>query len=60
MSAFWIPSGWELWIVVGVAMLLFGHRIPSIARSIGSGFHELKKALPRHQDQLKNDKEDRP
>ncbi len=46
MTAFGIPSGWEIWIVLGIAVLLFGSRIPSIMRSLGSGIHELKNTLP--------------
>ncbi|MEM7204989.1 MAG: twin-arginine translocase TatA/TatE family subunit [Planctomycetota bacterium] len=35
----------EIWIVLVVALLLFGHRIPSMARSLGSGIVEFKKGL---------------
>ena len=45
MTTFAVPGGWELWIIAVVALLLFGHRIPGIARSVGSGFHELKRGL---------------
>ena len=35
--AFVLPGGMELWIVLILALLLFGHRIPGMARSLGSG-----------------------
>lgn len=42
---FFIPSGPELWIVLAIVLLLFGHRIPAMARSMGSGIVEFKKGL---------------
>lgn len=44
-------SGYEIWIVLGVALLLFGHRIPSMARSLGSGIVEFKKGLRGESDE---------
>lgn len=38
-------GGYELWVVAGIALLLFGHRIPGMARSLGSGIVEFKKGL---------------
>lgn len=35
----------ELLIVAGVALLLFGTRLPSVARSLGQGIVEFKKGL---------------
>ena len=43
-------SGYEIWIVLAVALLLFGHRIPSMARSLGSGIVEFKKGLKGESD----------
>lgn len=44
MTAFGF-SGWEFWVILVVALLLFGHRIPGMARSLGSGIVEFKKGL---------------
>lgn len=38
-------SGYELIIVAGIALLLFGHRLPSVMRSLGSGINEFKKGM---------------
>ncbi len=43
--AFGMPGGWE-WIAIGLVMLLlFGSRLPSVARSIGDALREFKKGV---------------
>lgn len=40
-----LPGGVE-WVVIGlVALLLFGKRLPSVARSLGETFTEFKRGL---------------
>lgn len=36
---------YELLVVAGVALLLFGHRLPSVMRSLGRGVVEFKKGV---------------
>lgn len=45
MIGFGIPHGMELVIVLAVVLLLFGHRLPGMARSLGSGITEFKRGL---------------
>lgn len=45
MIGFGIPHGMELLIVLAVILLLFGHRLPGMARSLGSGITEFKRGL---------------
>lgn len=41
-----LPGGMEIWIIVGVVILLFGaKKIPELARSMGSGINQFKKGL---------------
>ncbi len=40
-----IPGGWQFLVIVLIVLLLFGHRIPSMARALGSGIVEFKKGL---------------
>ncbi|MGE0141716.1 MAG: twin-arginine translocase TatA/TatE family subunit [Planctomycetota bacterium] len=40
-----LPGGWEIWVILLVVLLLFGNRIPGMARSLGSGIVEFKKGL---------------
>lgn len=40
-----MPGGWELWIVLLIILILFGSRLPGIARSLGQGIKEFKKGI---------------
>ena len=43
------------WLVIGiVAFLLFGNRLPDVARSLGRAFNEFKKGLKDVGDDLKD------
>ena len=41
----WAPGAAELGIIAFIALLLFGSRLPSVARSLGKGITEFKKGL---------------
>lgn len=45
MIAIGIPNGMEWLIILLVVLLLFGHRLPGMARSLGSGITEFKRGL---------------
>ncbi|MGE3171257.1 MAG: twin-arginine translocase TatA/TatE family subunit [Planctomycetota bacterium] len=45
MVAFGMPGGWEWIAILLVVLLLFGHRIPGMARALGSGITEFKRGL---------------
>jgi sec-independent protein translocase protein TatA len=49
-----IPGGMELWIILLIILILFGSRLPGIARSLGQGISQFKKGLSDVQDE--NDK----
>ncbi len=57
---FGFPSGWEIWIILAIFLLLFGHRIPGMARAMGSGIVEFKKGLKDPGDDDKGDSGDSP
>lgn len=45
MIAIGFPNGLEWIIILVVVLLLFGHRLPGMARSLGSGITEFKRGL---------------
>lgn len=44
----------ELLIVGGIALLIFGNRLPSVARSVGKSLVEFKKGMNEIEDEVKN------
>ena len=52
-------SIWKLLVALVVVLLLFGHRLPSVARSLGQSLTEFKKGMRELEDDSTNDKADR-
>ena len=60
LAIFGMPGAVEAVIFGGVALLLFGNRIPGMARSLGQGIVEFRKGLkgdPEDQKKLPKDEE---
>jgi len=43
---------WELMILMVIALLLFGKRLPEVARNLGKGMMEFKKGMYDLQDEV--------
>ncbi|MCP4265904.1 MAG: twin-arginine translocase TatA/TatE family subunit [Candidatus Brocadiaceae bacterium] len=48
---FGIPGGFEWIIILVIALLIFGKRLPGTMRSIGKGFVEFKKGVKDVKDE---------
>ena len=42
---FSMPGGWEWLIILIVALLIFGKRLPEVMKSLGKGIVEFKKGV---------------
>ena len=45
---------WEILIIAGLALLIFGGRLPKVGRSLGKGIVEFKKGLKGIEDDIEN------
>jgi sec-independent protein translocase protein TatA len=52
-------SLWQLLILLAVVLLLFGSRLPSLARSLGQSIVEFKKGIKEIEDQSTEKSEDK-
>jgi len=49
---FGMPGHFEMLIILGIALLLFGNRLPSLARSFGKSIVEFKKGVQGIEEEM--------
>ena len=49
-----VPGPMEMAIIGVIAVLLFGSRLPKVARSVGSSFIEFKRGLKGIEDEVQD------
>lgn len=54
LGVFGLPGGFEWIVILIIAVLLFGRRLPEIARSIGKSITEFKKGVKEIDDEVKD------
>lgn len=55
--AFFAPGPWELLLIGGIVLLLFGSRLPGAMRSLGMSFVEFKKGVKGIDEEEESGKE---
>jgi len=53
--AMWMPSGLEWAVILVVALLVFGRRLPDVARSVGKSIVEFKKGIKDVKDDIETE-----
>lgn len=54
LAIFGLPGGGEWIIILIIAVLIFGRRLPEIARGLGKSITEFKKGIKDTEDEVKN------
>lgn len=52
--AFGFAGGWEIVVVGGIALLLFGNRLPGAAKSLGMSFSAFKKGIKEGEESVED------
>jgi len=53
-------GSWEMMLLMVIALLLFGKRLPEVARNLGKGMMEFKKGMYDLQDEVTSAANSRP
>lgn len=48
----WTPGFWEILLILGLGLVLFGRRLPEVGRSLGKSIVEFKRGLHDVKDEI--------
>lgn len=54
VGQFSLPGGTEMLIILVIALLLFGNRLPEVARSLGKSLNEFRKGMQGLEQELRS------
>ena len=60
LAFFGLPGGTEIIVIGIIALLLFGSRLPKVAKSMGKSIVEFKKGIKGVQDEIEDASDDDP
>ena len=52
LLGFWTPGFWEILLILGLGLVLFGRRLPEVGRSLGKSIVEFKRGLHDVKDEI--------
>ena len=58
LVALGMPSGWEWIVILIVALLIFGKKLPEVARGLGKSLTQFKKGLHDVEDEVEQTKKE--
>lgn len=50
-----MPGGWEWFVILGIMLLLFGRRLPEIAKGVGRSIVEFKKGIKGIEEEIEDE-----
>ena len=57
----WALGGWDMLIILAVILILFGaKKLPELAKGLGTGIKEFKKATREVTEEIQNAADDKP
>ncbi|OHB57183.1 MAG: hypothetical protein A2Y07_11505 [Planctomycetes bacterium GWF2_50_10] len=59
LLAWGMPGGWEWIIILVIALLIFGSRLPALAKGMGKSLSEFKKGIKEGTGESRQESEDR-
>jgi sec-independent protein translocase protein TatA len=54
----WMPQGWEWIVILVIALLIFGKRLPDVARGLGKSLTQFKKGLHEAENEVEQTKKE--